>query len=155
MARQRLRAGFGAGIVATVAMSIPMLAATATGLSPMPEPIPKAVVTQLLGSTVPEPVAMALAIGLHLGYGGLFGAAFARIVTPATVGSGLGFGVALWALSQVTVLPFVGWGVLGTAVAPAIAIATLGLHLLYGGVVGWTLAGDGRPLTDRPTATAD
>lgn len=65
---------------------------------------------------------------------------FAQGVSDATIGNGLALGVFLWLLMQVAVLPLIGWGLFGTAVTPAIAGATLVLHLIYGGVLGWGLA---------------
>ncbi len=136
-------------------MSLFMLVATVTGVSPMPEPIPKAVVGTLFGSGLPKPVLLVLVVGLHLGYGGLFGAVLARIAHPVTIWKGLGLGVVLWAVMQVTFLPFLGWGVFGLATTPQIAVATLVLHLIYGGILGWTLDRD-LTLTSRESpATAD
>ena len=120
-----------------------MVVATVTGVSPMPEPIPKAVVATLFGSELPKPVLLVLVIGLHLGYGGFFGAVLARVAQPVTIWKGLGLGVVLWAMMQVTFLPFLGWGVFGTAITPKIAVATLVLHLIYGGLLGWALDRDG------------
>ena len=124
-------------------MSLFMVVATVTGVSPMPEPIPKAVVATLFGSGLPKPVLLVLAVGLHLGYGGFFGAVLARVAHPVTIWKGLGLGVVLWAVMQVTFLPFFGWGVFGTAITPKIAVATLVLHLIYGGLLGWALDRDG------------
>ena len=76
-------------------MSILMVVATVTGASPMPEPIPKAVVATLFGSGLPKPVLLVLVVGLHLGYGGFFGAVLARGAQPVTIWKGLGLGVVL------------------------------------------------------------
>lgn len=54
-ASARLWRGFGWGVAATVVMSIPMLIGMATGVAPMPEPIPKALVTLVLGTDVSPP----------------------------------------------------------------------------------------------------
>jgi hypothetical protein len=40
---------------------------------------------------------------------------------------------------ELMVLPLLGWGVFGSAITPKIAIATLALHLVYGGTLGWGL----------------
>lgn len=154
MLGSRLIRGFAYGIIATVAMSVLMVIAMVSGVSPIPEPIPKAVVVAILGSA-PKPVVMGLAIGLHLAYGGAFGAFLARTARPVTLASGLGLGVALWVLMQVAFLPFLGWGAFGTAITPKIAVATLVLHLAYGGVLGWTVDRDVRTGTDRSVSTAD
>ncbi|WP_216635675.1 DUF6789 family protein [Haloferax sp. Q22] len=155
MTQHRLRAGFGYGVVATIAMSILMLLALISGNSPMPQPIPKAVVAHLFGSGLSKPLLMVLAVGLHLGYGGVFGALLARIARPVTIGKGLALGIGLWVLMQVTFLPFLGWGLFGTAITPKIAVATLVLHLVYGGVLGWALDRDGASMSGDSVTTAD
>lgn len=153
--QHRLREGFGYGVVATIAMSVLMLLAVVSEMSPMPQPIPKAVVAQLFGSGIPKPMLMALAVGLHLGYGGLFGAILARVARPVTIGKGLALGVGLWVLMQVTFLPFLGWGLFGTAITPKIAVATLVLHLVYGGVLGWALDRNTSSTSGESLTTAD
>lgn len=135
--------GFRWGVVATVVMSILMIASVLTGMSPMPKPIPVAIVGRLTGGSLPKPALMATAALLHLAYGGFWGGAMARLTSRVTVGRGLVLGVALWLLMGVAVLPWLGWGLFGTARTPKIAVATLLLHLLYGLTLGWTLASRG------------
>jgi len=135
----RVWRGLGWGVVATVAMSIPMTVGMATGVAPMPEPIPKALVTLLFGAGLPAPLLMVLSAGSHLGYGGLFGAMLARLFPDAGLWEGLSMGIFLWGLMQVAVLPLLGWGLFGMSVTPKIAVATLVLHLIYGGTLGWGL----------------
>ncbi len=136
-------------------MSLFMLVATVTGASPMPEPIPKAVVATLFGSGLPKPVLLVLVVGLHLGYGGFFGAVLARVTQPVTIWKGLGLGVVLWAVMQLTFLPFLGWGVFGIAITPKIAVATLVLHVVYGGLLGWALDRDAVIQTRESPTAAD
>ncbi|MFQ5899895.1 MAG: hypothetical protein ACE5JN_16850, partial [Candidatus Methylomirabilia bacterium] len=118
-------------------MSIPMIIGKATGVAPMPEPIPKAIVTTILGKGVPIPLVMLLAAGSHLVYGGIWAALMTQVTNRVTIGKGLGLGVALWLLMQLAVLPFIGWGPFGSAITTKIAVATLVLHFIYGGLVGW------------------
>lgn len=131
--------GFLWGLSATIAMSVLMLIGMGTGMAPMPEPIPRAIVTGLFGSGLPQLAVMALAVVLHLGYGGIWGAGLAGIARPVTLTKALGLGAGLWLIMQVIVLPLLGWGLFGTGITPAIAVATLVLHLVYGGVLGWGL----------------
>ena len=131
--------GFAAGVAATVAMSLLMAAGAVAGVSPIPEPIPKAVVTSMLGVSGPTPLVAGLAVGLHLAYGGVFGALLAAGGRPVTLGKAAGLGVALWLAMQVLLLPALGWGVFGTAVTPRVAVATLALHLVYGVGLGLAL----------------
>lgn len=137
--KNRFLPGFGWGVVATVVMSVLMLAAVATGMSPMPKPVPVALLGKLGAGTLPRPAMMALAAGAHLAYGGLSAGLLAALVRPVTIGAGLLLGFGLWLVMQFVVLPFLGWGVFGTSVTPAIAVATLVLHLVYGAVLGGLL----------------
>jgi hypothetical protein len=146
MRSARFWAGVGWGVVATIAMSIVMILAMLAGVSPMPKPIPIALVARTLGEGIPKPVLMALGIVLHLGYGGLFGGLLAISTRAVTVLKALALGVGLWLLMQVLWLPYLGWGVFGTNLTPKIAVATLVLHLIYGGTLG--------ALADRHVATA-
>lgn len=120
-------------------MSVPMMIGMATGVAPMPEPIPKALMTLVFGAGLPTPLLMALSAGSHLGYGGFFGALLARLYPEAGIWEGLGLGAALWLVMEVVVLPILGWGAFGVAITPKIAVATLVLHLIYGATLGWGL----------------
>ncbi|MCZ6907725.1 MAG: hypothetical protein O7G28_10610 [Deltaproteobacteria bacterium] len=132
-------------MLATVGMSIPMIVGTATGTAPMPEPIPKAVVTSVVGKGLPIPLIMVLAAGSHLAYGGIWAALLTQVTDRVTIWKGLALGLFLWLVMQVAFLPFIGWGLFGMGITPKIAVATLVLHMIYGGLVGW--------LVDRRTAT--
>jgi hypothetical protein len=147
--------GFAYGVAATIAMSLVMAAGAVSEASPIPEPVPKAVVTALFGLEGPPPLVAALAVGLHLAYGGAFGALLATVARPVTLARGLGVGVTLWLLMGVAFLPALGWGTFGTAVSPRVAVATLALHLVYGAVIGWTLGRDGGRAAGAGAATAD
>lgn len=120
-------------------MSIPMIVGMASGVAPMPEPIPKALMTLVCGAALPSPLLMALSAGSHLAYGGTFGAVLVRLIPDAGLWEGLGTGLVLWLGMQLAVLPLLGWGLFGTAITPKIAVATLILHLIYGATLGWGL----------------
>ena len=127
------------GLLATVVMSIFMVTATLTGLSPMPAPIPMALVKKVLGP-MPKPVLIFLGIIAHLGYGGVAGGILGQLFKERiNLGIGLGWGVFLWLLMQVIFLPILGWGLFGSAITPKVAVATLILHLIYGITIGWGL----------------
>ncbi|MFW6206993.1 MAG: hypothetical protein ACOC5J_03575 [Gemmatimonadota bacterium] len=135
----RFATGLGWGMVATVVMSIPMIAGTAAGFLPMPRPIPAAIVGTIFGQTLPQPVLMVLAAASHLVYGGVAGGILATITQPLTLATGLGWGVLLWAVMGVAWLPFLGWGLFGTGISPRVTVATLVLHLIYGVTLGWLM----------------
>ncbi len=136
MDTERLAVGFGWGLVATLAMSILMILGVTTGIAPMPQPIPQAIVAKVLGQGTPMPLIMVLAVASHFGYGGFWGAVLAALTRPVTIWKGLGLGVFLWLLMQIAVFPFLGWGFFGIAITPRIAVATLILHLVYGATLG-------------------
>lgn len=136
MAPGRLARGFGWGVVATLAMSVLMILGTATGVSPVPAPIPAAIVSGVLGTGLPMPLMVLLAAASHLVYGGFWGAVITALTRPVTIWKGLGLGVSLWLVMQVAVFPFLGWGPFGAAVTPQIAVATLVVHLVYGAILG-------------------
>lgn len=131
--------GVGWGVVATVAMSIPMIAGAVAGILPMPRPIPAALVGELFGTGLPRPIFMGLAVGSHLAYGGAAGGLLALLTRPVTLAKGLGWGALLWVVMGVAWLPFLGWGLFGTGISPRVAVATLVLHGIYGVTLGWLL----------------
>ena len=133
---QRFSTGFGWGLVATAAMTSLMLLGIATGLSPMPKPIPVALMGKLFGGGLPKAALMVLGVVSHLAYGGVWGGVLARLSSPVTVGKGVVLALILWLGMQVVVLPFLGWGVFGSSLTPRIAVATLVLHLVYGITLG-------------------
>ncbi|MEO3936867.1 hypothetical protein V3N99_08925 [Dermatophilaceae bacterium Soc4.6] len=134
----RVVVGAGWGVVATLAMSVLMIAGVATGISPMPKPIPEALVAHTLGS-MPKPALIGLAVLAHLGYGATAGAVLALVLRRVTVATAIGYAVVLWALMGLVWLPYLGWGPFGTAVTAKIAAATLLLHLVYGTTLGLLL----------------
>lgn len=127
------------GLLGTLFMSIIMLIGMGTGMSPIPEPIPAAIAKGILGDA-PKPMIMIIAIITHFGYGAFWGTLlFNWKKSTGTIWHGLGWGVFLWLIMELIVLPFLGWGVFGSAITPKIAVATLVLHLIYGGTLGWGL----------------
>lgn len=127
------------GLLGTLVMSLIMLIGMGAGISPIPEPIPAAIAEGILGDAG-RPVIMGFAIITHFGYGAFWGMVlFSWLQTKGNMWHGLGWGGMLWLIMQVTVLPALGWGMFGVAVTPKIAVATLALHLAYGGILGWGL----------------
>lgn len=141
---RRLAAVFGWGVVATLAMTALMAATVVAGVSPLPKPIPAALVGQTFGP-LPQVAVLSLALVGHLIYGGLAAAVLAGLTRRIDVKTGLLWGGALWVVTGAAWLPYLGWGPFGLQHTPAIAVATLVLHLVYGAVLGWS--------TDRHRAT--
>ena len=133
-----IKKGFIWGLVATLAMTVVMLLGTITGQSPMPAPVPVALAKWALGA-LPKPALMLIGLIAHFIYGGIAGTVFSSILKRINIWTGLGWGVLLWFGMQLIFLPILGWGIFGTAINSQIAIATLVLHLIYGGTLGWGL----------------
>lgn len=128
--------GFQFGLIATAAMTIIMFIGKATGMSPIPKPIPIAIVAKMSGGA-PLPVLLILGMVAHFIYGGLAGIILYNFLKDrGTVALSAGFGILLWLIMQLAVLPFLGWGLFGSSITPKIAFATLILHLIYGGLLG-------------------
>lgn len=136
-ARFATAAGWGA--TATVVMAAVMFAGLATGVSPIPKPIPAALVGHTIGG-LPQPAVIGLALAAHLSYGALAGGLAASVWDRVTLAGGLAVGAGLWVVMGLVWLPYLGWGWFGLARSPAIAVATLGLHLIYGATFGWLMA---------------
>lgn len=56
------------GVIGTLGMSVIMITGTLTGMSPIPKPIPLAIVSKILSENTVKPLLMGLAILFHLGY---------------------------------------------------------------------------------------
>ena len=125
------------GVVGTFAMSLLMMIGTLTGMSPMPKPIPLAIIDKVLGEDKPKPLRMMLALISHFTYGAVWGAIFVLVVNDITIWKGLIFGTIVWLIMQIIILPFLGWGAFGKNITLKIAMATLILHLVYGSVTAW------------------
>ena len=114
-------------MLATLLMTAVMFIGQGTGLSPMPQPIPVALAARVLGHATPRPLLLTVGLTAHLLYGGAAGAVLWRLARRVTVLMGLGWGVSLWVLMGLLALPFLGWGLFGSALTPKIALVTLRL----------------------------
>ena len=127
------------GLLGTLIMSLIMLIGMGTGTSPIPEPIPTAIAKGILGN-VSQSLTLVFAIISHFGYGAFWGVLLYQLVkVDGKFWHGLGWGLMLWLIMELLVLPLLGWGVFGSAITPKIAVATLVLHLVYGSTLGWGL----------------
>lgn len=96
-AKRRLVVAAGWGVVATLAMTAVMLLGVGSGISPMPDPIPAALVTHTLGA-LPQPTTLGLAVLVHLTYGAAAAVVLAAVSSRVTVWAGARFGGLLWVL---------------------------------------------------------
>lgn len=137
------RRGFIAGVLATVIMSVALLLGMAMGGSLLPEAVPMAVMEALFGAQTPMIVLLTATVIGHLIYGGFWGSALAAVMPPVTETRAVMLGVFLWLIEQLIVVPALGWGPFGSAMAPTIAASTVVFagtsflfHLVYGQTYG-------------------
>ncbi len=134
--------GITAGFIATVALSILMLAKSMMGLMPQVDPIADIVKVAdgLTGATLPKPAGW---IG-HFLIGSVAWGVIYTALEPHLPGSavvrGLIFGVLAWLAMMVVFMPMAGHGFFAIALGPMAMMATLMLHLVYGAVLGVAFA---------------
>ncbi|TDR20676.1 DUF6789 family protein [Marinicella litoralis] len=123
-----------AGVVATAVMSL-----IGFYLAPMMG-LPKMDFGQMLGSNNPM-MAMPYWAGwaIHFMMGIIFAIVFVKVVAPVLKGSylirGLVFGMLLFVLAQLLVMPMMGAGVFAGGHMPTIVGSLLG-HLVFGAILG-------------------
>lgn len=125
--------GIGAGLAATVVLSVIMVAKSMMGLMPQLNVI--AMLSAMMNST---PIIGWLA---HFMIGALaWGIGFAvfQIVLPGktSLAKGISFGVVAWILMMVAIMPMAGAGFFGLNMGMVAPVMTLMLHVIYGAVLG-------------------
>jgi hypothetical protein len=141
--RAKLLRGFVAGAIATLLMTGLLFAAPALGAAPE-------AATRLSHALRARPLLVLVALVIHFGYGALAGAMYAAGANRVSLGSGLFFGAALWAVAVGVYAPLLGLGFVASH-EPALAALVLPPHLLYGVTLG-ALGPRGeivQPLRDR------
>jgi uncharacterized protein DUF6789 len=133
----RLGRGASAGVIATLVMTVVLVAGGALGQERTFYPFPVLLIRHLLGSGPSTATVTVLALLSHFAYGALAGLAFAFLATPMTVGRGFAYGLILWFAMEITFVPWLGWADLGLWRNVWFAPYTLVLHLVYGGTLGW------------------
>jgi tetrahydromethanopterin S-methyltransferase subunit F len=71
-------------------------------------------------------------------WGLMFGAGESIASRPAPWLKGIIFGVFAWLLMMVVFMPLAGWGLFGFRIGPSVPLGMLGLHLIFGAVLGLT-----------------
>jgi len=118
-----------------------------TGVAPFNIP-PSAAFLQMLGLNIGP-----LPLLAHFGYGATWSALLVALYgSSVTTQRGIGLALALWGFMMLVYSPLIGWGVFGFGGAnhgldPShplylgsgmkYLVATLVLHLIYGGIIGW------------------
>jgi len=132
------------GALAALVMFLLMFAAIQSGMAPFNVP-PSAAFLVKLGLP-----AMPLALIVHFGYGIVWSIILVAVFKHRTsIGRGIGLAMALWLIMMLIYSPIIGWGLFGaadTSNLPAklqlgstvkYIVASLVLHLIYGGIIGW------------------
>jgi uncharacterized protein DUF6789 len=138
----KLSRAIAAGFVGTVLMTMLMMMAPLMGM-------PKMDIAAMLGSMLPGPppamgsVAWLIGFGMHLLIGiVVLSAGFALISkylpTSSSVVKGVFFGVIVWLIAQLMVMPMMGAGLFSSNLPQGAMLAAGSLmgHLVYGAVVG-------------------
>lgn len=122
------------GILTAIAVSLVMVPAAKSGISPMPKPLSLAFAELMLGK-----VQMPVGLLFHLVYVTFWSVIFIRFFKKLSFLNALGLGFVLWVIVLFVFFPLVGWGVLGLAISPKLIIASLVPHLLFV-IVLWILS---------------
>ncbi|MBK8901653.1 MAG: hypothetical protein IPM53_10755 [Anaerolineaceae bacterium] len=155
---KRLVAGFIAGTLATVPMTMFMLVMHYLLVSDDERSMPPYEITmrasdktgfwhKLLGEEERKSVTLAA----HFGYGGMAGMLYAllpRLVSLPAVVHGMGFGIFFWAANYLGILPALNLFPHQLHDHPGRRAATIGAHVVWGAALGQglaQLAGGGQP----------
>ena len=125
----------GTGVATSVLLSIIMVTALKTGISPMPKPLGLAFADTLFNAGLPLPVGLLFHVAWVTFWSVLYVVLFWNALT---FGRALALAAFLWALVLLVFYPFVGWGVLGLQIGPKLIVAALVSHVLFG-VILWAI----------------
>lgn len=143
--------GIGAGLVATMVLSMIMVAKGMMGL--MPELNVIAMLSSMMKTT---PI---IGWAIHFMIGALaWGVGFvtvARILPGSTVlAKGISFGIAAWVMMMLAIMPMAGAGLFGLKMGMMAPMMTLVLHVIYGAVLGLAYgklgSGEATPAASQP-----
>ncbi|MBZ0262588.1 MAG: hypothetical protein K8F90_18550 [Hyphomicrobiales bacterium] len=129
----KLIPGFISGFVATVVLSVMMLAKGMMGI------MPELDVIAMLSAMMGMPVAMAwlghFMIGT-LAWGGGFAILHPLLSGGSSTGKGIVFGIGAWIAMMIMVMPMAGAGFFGMNLGIMAPMMTLVLHIVFGAVLG-------------------
>lgn len=143
---KHISSGFAAGLVATVVLSVMMVAKGLMGV--MPELDVIAMLSAMMGASAIMGWIAHFMIGT-IAWGGGYALLYGQIPGNSAIGKGVVFGIAAWLGMMIMVMPMAGAGVFGMAFGIMAPMMTLVLHIIFGAVLGATfhaLAGRHRAL---------
>jgi len=129
----KITAGLVAGFVATVVLSVMMLAKGMMGV------MPELDVIAMLSTMMGAPAAMGWLGHFIIGtvaWGGGFVLLYSLIPGGSALIKGIVFGIAAWFGMMIMVMPMAGAGLFGMAFGIMGPMMTLVLHVIYGAVLG-------------------
>ena len=124
-----------AGFVATIILSVMMIANTLIGL------MPELNVIVMLSDMMNESLAFGWMAHLVIGtivWGGAFALLSSYLPGNTNIFTGITFGVAAWLLMMLVIMPMAGAGVFGLSLGIMAPLMTLILHAVYGAVLALT-----------------
>ena len=123
------RNAFVVGIANGLLLSVVMVTAFKSGVSPLPKPAGLAFAETVLGRPLPLPVGLLF----HLAYVTFWSMAFVAFLRHSlTLRNALALALVLWVGVLVVFFPIIGWGFLGLAISPKLIVASFMPHLLFG-----------------------
>lgn len=128
-----IKAGLMAGFIATVVLSVLMIAKTMMGVMPGLD------VISMLSAMMGTPPAMGWIAHFMIGtiaWGGGFALLYGFIPGGSAVIKGIVFGVIAWLGMMILVMPMAGAGLFGMTFGMMAPVMTLVLHVIFGAVLG-------------------
>ena len=126
--------GIGAGLAATMVLSMIMVAKGMMGL--MPELNVIAMLSSMMKSAPIVGWIVHFMIGM-LAWGLGFVAVSRYLPGKTDLTRGISFGVAAWAMMMLVIMPMAGAGFFGLKMGMMAPVMTLMLHVIYGAVLGY------------------
>ncbi len=139
---QNIKAGLVAGFIATVVLSVMMVAKGMMGI--MPELDVIAMLSAMMGAPALMGWIGHFMIGT-LAWGGGFALLYGVIPGSGAVMKGILFGIAAWLGMMIMVMPMAGAGLFGMAFGIMAPMMTLVLHIIFGAVLGTVYQAQARP----------
>ncbi len=126
--------GLVAGFVATVVLTVMLVAKSMMGLMPALDPI------MMLAAMMGMPIVVGWLGHFMIGtvaWGGLFAILGDRIPGDSNIARGATLGVAAWLAMMIVIMPMAGAGAFGMAMGIMAPMMTLLMHVVFGVVLGW------------------
>lgn len=120
--------GAGIGILVSILTAAVMIALTAAGMSPFPQPPSLAFAETVVGRSLPLPVGLAF----HTVYVTFWCVVYVRYFPRRDIWTASLLAVFLWLVILAVFFPIVGWGFAGLSVGPQLIGASFVPHLLFG-----------------------